>query len=67
MEKKIIYSYQSLIRDILESKNKKKVKEKSFEPDIDVKDFTTNKKLNLDNWILNNKNWYKTEYWIKKI
>ena len=48
MEKKIIYSYQSLIRDILESKNKKKVKEKSFEPDVDIKDFTTNKKLNLD-------------------
>jgi len=48
MEKKIIYSYQSLIRDILESKNKKKVKEKSFELDVDIKDFTTNKKLDLD-------------------
>jgi len=48
MEKKLIYSYQSLINDILESKNKKKTKEKAFELDLDDKDFTTNKKINLD-------------------
>ena len=48
MEKKLIYSFQSLIKDDLERKNKKK-KETAFNIELDEeKDFTTIKKLNME-------------------
>jgi hypothetical protein len=48
MEKKLIYSFESLIKDELERKNKKK-KETAFNIELDdEKDFTTNKKINID-------------------
>ena len=48
MEKKLIYSFESLIKDELERKNKKK-KESAFNIELDdEKDFTTNKKINMD-------------------
>jgi hypothetical protein len=46
MEKKLIYSYESLIRDDLERKNKKKETAFNIELDED-KDFTTIKKIDI--------------------
>jgi len=48
IEKKLIYSYESLINDDLKRKLKKKIKETAI-VDIDLdKDFTTNKKISID-------------------
>jgi hypothetical protein len=48
MEKKLIYSFESLIKDDLERKNKKK-KETALNIELDEeKDFTTTKKINID-------------------
>lgn len=47
MEKKIIYSYQSLIKYELESKNKKKAKETGIDVEDDFLDYTTTKKFDV--------------------
>ncbi len=48
LEKKLIYSFESLIRDDLERKTKKK-KESALNVELDEdKDFTTSKKINID-------------------
>ena len=48
IEKKIIYSYESIIKYDLERKNKKKAKEMSFSADNeDFNDYTTTKKLDI--------------------
>ena len=48
LEKKLIYSFESLIRDDLERK-KKKVKESTLNIELDEdKDFTTSKKINIE-------------------
>jgi hypothetical protein len=48
MEKKLIYSFESLIHDELERKNKKK-KETALNIELDdEKDFTTTKKINME-------------------
>ena len=48
MEKKLIYSFESLIKDDLERKNKKK-KETALNIELDEeKDFTTIKKINME-------------------
>ena len=52
MEKKIIYSYESLIKYELEAKNKKKAKEKAIEKDDDVVDYTTTKLLILKHYLV---------------
>ena len=47
MEKKIIYSYESLIKYELEAKNKKKAKEMAIEKDDDIIDYTTTKTFDI--------------------
>ncbi len=48
MERKLIYSYESLIKLDLEQKNKKKIKEAEFSKEADdFNDYTTTKKLDI--------------------